>query len=70
MVSAHVKHLKKPQTTSSGNVKDLQTKEEPYQRMLERWNTLLMEVDMIMASMHPGDVYVLRAFIDAIKIRM
>jgi hypothetical protein len=45
-------------------------KEEPYQRMLERWNTLPLEVDMILTSMDPSDVYVLRAFINAIKIRM
>jgi hypothetical protein len=39
-------------------------------RLLTRWNTLPLKADMILISMDPKDVYVLGAFIKAIKIRM
>jgi hypothetical protein len=45
-------------------------KEESYQRLLKRWNTLPRRVDMILPSMDPNDAYVLGAFINAVKIRM
>jgi hypothetical protein len=38
--------------------------------LLNRWNTLPLKVDMILTSTYPSDVYVLGAFINAIKIRM
>jgi hypothetical protein len=67
MGSAHEKHLKKPHTTSSGDVKGSQKKGET-QRIAKRWNTLPPKVDI--TSMDLNDVYVLGAFIIAIKIRM
>jgi hypothetical protein len=38
--------------------------------LLKRWNTLPLKVEMILTSMDSSDVYVLRAFINAVKIRM
>jgi hypothetical protein len=38
--------------------------------LLKRWNTLPLKVDMILTSMDPSDVYILGAFINAIKIRI
>jgi hypothetical protein len=69
--SAHVKHLKNPpnhvfwqcQRFTKG-MKNL-TK-----GLLESWNTLPLKVDMILSSKDPSDVYIIGAFIIAIKIRM
>jgi hypothetical protein len=38
--------------------------------LLKTWNRLPLKVDMILASMDPSHVYVLGAFVNAIKIRM
>jgi hypothetical protein len=64
---AHVKHLEKPQTMPSGIVKGSQ--KNFTKGLLKRWNMLPLEVDMILTSMDPKDIYVLGAFINAIKIR-
>jgi hypothetical protein len=38
--------------------------------LLERWNTLPLKMDMILIDMDPSDVNILRAFINAAKIRI
>jgi hypothetical protein len=56
---------------SSGNVRGSQKKGKILARgLLKRWNMLPLRVDMILTSMNPRDIYVLRAFINAMKIRM
>jgi hypothetical protein len=65
---AYEKHLKKPQTTSSGDVKGSQNKGSAFNKgLLRRWNTLPMKVDI--TCMDRNVVYILGTFTNAIKIR-
>jgi hypothetical protein len=69
--SAHVQHLKKfPDHVFWQCQRFTKGRKNLTKGLLKRWNMLLLKVNMILTSTDPSDVYVLEAFINAIKKRM
>jgi hypothetical protein len=71
MGPAHAEHLKRPQTTSSGNAKRFTRERKNLTKgLLERWNMLPLKMDMILIDTDPSDVNILATFSNAAKIRI